>query len=784
MGPVKHRDFAQNKTRNSLSYGAVLGLCLSVQVSLADEIILAKQYSQERGNQEDIQWTAESITIIDKTEIEATYRRDLQDLSRIVPGMVFDSSGSSPQGGAISIRGNQSGRANAGIEPAVAVSVDGVYIGSHASQNQVLFDFERVEIARGPQGTFSGAPAVAGSINIRRTQPTGKFDLETSVEFGDINPTRVDAVLNFPVTNKIAAKISARVSDNENFGISNLNVNKLENRIQESTLAVSILWQATDNLSAQYTFDYEKDDSDTPALVNLSTTADLICNPGAVVDPTDLANCGRDGRVPETSSNRTLQNFSNDRRYDGLHHTFKIESHWNDLDITSITGFRNTEEESSGDLDATFVDRYSSITKRDYDQFSTDLKVRGNMNEETNFVVGAYWLEADSDLDQEDRFILDTLIAGGRLAPTTTPNQTLFTESNQESTTLSLFGYVNHKIDDLWSSDLGIRFNGYKKDFDHKIKYDNNLISINNNDDWSQLSANSSISYNVVDEDAMIYLRVGLAYAPGGYFDRAVSPESAPYRNSQRTRNIELGMKSEWLNNRLRLNMAFYKNYQDDVVEEFTALSSLGNLEATLGNIADIEARGFDLEFEYAVLQNLYIRGAYSHMNATYKRYDVPDIARRLADPQVEDSRFDPFATLSLAGLTPRRAPDDTYFISAKYTIPFRNGLINMYAAYNRVASYQTNPLIPSANVRLHSRWDASIDYQLNSLTIRLFGQNLIDDRYLLNYQNSYDAQILSIAGQTATQGIVTSAERNRPQYIGLDFIWTPNLDFIQSRFE
>ncbi|MFT5209823.1 MAG: iron complex outermembrane receptor protein [Flavobacterium sp.] len=718
MSHAKRPLIAPTKAGSSLGCAAMLSLCISSPFCFADEVILAKQYTQEQAEQKDIQWTGKSITVIEKEEIASTNRRDLQDLSGLVPGMVFDSSGSSSQGGAISIRGVQSHRENSGGEPAVAVSVDGVYIGSHARQNQVLFDFERVEVARGPQGTFSGPPAEAGSINIQRTLPTGEFDLSTRVEFGDINPTRLDTVINFPVTDKIAGKISARISDIEDFEISNLNQNKRENRIRESALLVSFPWQAKDNVRTQYTLDYEKDDSDTPTVVNLSSNTDLECNPAAAIDPVSEANCGEGGRTPETSSNRTLQNASNDRRYGGLHHTFRIDDNWHDLDITSITGFRNTEEASESDLDATVVDRYSSTIKRDYDQFSTDLKGCGNLNETTNFVLGGYWLEADSNLDREDRFILDTLIAGGRIPATTTPNQSLFTESNQESTNVSLFGYVEHKIDELWKADIGLHFSGYKKDFDHEIKFDNNLISINDNGDLSQFSANSSISYSVPEEDAMIYLGFGVAYTPGGYSDRAVGPEMAPYRNSQETKNIELGMKSEWLNNRLRLNIVFYQNFQDEFVEEFATLTSTGNIEATLGNVAEIDVRGFDLAFEYAVLQDLAIRGAYSHMNATFERYDVPDLARCLADPLADDSTFNAFATLCPDGLTPRRAPDDTYFFSAKYTIPFRNGLISMYAAYNRIASYQTNLLTPTANVHLHSQWDASIDYQLNHLPI------------------------------------------------------------------
>jgi iron complex outermembrane receptor protein len=133
---------------------------------------------------EDLQWSATSVTVFDQAEIESTYRRRLEDLEGY---LLSQSIRGSPQGAAISLRGIHSSNSSNGFEPAVTVSIDGVYVGTHAGQYQTLFDYDRIEIARSPQGTFTAAPAEGGSINMVRTKPTGELGLKTRISAEEFN---------------------------------------------------------------------------------------------------------------------------------------------------------------------------------------------------------------------------------------------------------------------------------------------------------------------------------------------------------------------------------------------------------------------------------------------------------------------------------------------------------------------------------------------------------------------------------------------------------------------
>tara|TARA_R110002072_G_scaffold89232_6_gene200062 strand:- start:58021 stop:60339 length:2319 start_codon:yes stop_codon:yes gene_type:complete len=756
----------------SAAFGAELDRIESTPISTP----LKSQTTQVRYTEEDVQWSATSVTVIDQTEIEATYRRTLEDLQGYVPGLVIDSISGSPQGTAIGLRGIHSSNPSKGFEPAVAVSIDGVYVGTHAGQNQTLFDFEQIEIARGPQGTFTAAPAEGGSINMTRTKPTGELGLKTRVSAGEFKGRDLDAVLNFPIVEGLAGKFTINHQKRDGKDLKNTFLSRRENGIDRTAYALSLLWQARDNVTVQYTVDLERDDSDTPGLQNFSQTSELVCVPDPANAPNTLANCTSiiDRRLPESGNpQRFIQNFANDRSFETDNQIIRVEAEYFDHQITSITGFRSTKENFAQDFDATFADKFSSILDTDYDQVSTELRITGQYSDNLSYIVGGYYFRADYDQTRSDLFLLDTLSVAGRILPALVPGQTRNTRSNQESTTLSAFATATYQFDDQWIFDGGLRFARYEKDFDHVIDGITRVPAsaalfpatdqvIGGNHDFNEVAGHLGFSFKV-DALAMIYGRYSVDHTPGGFNDSAVSVLSAGNYESSTTQGIELGMKSHWMEDRLRLNMAFYNNYQDDKVQGFADRVANGRVEFSYDNISELEVRGFDLELEFSVTEQLYLRGAWGHIANDYVRYEVPDLTT-------------PGSVLALQR-EPERSPENTLYLNGQYSIPFRTGMFNIFAGYQFFDSYTTNPGIDIARVRRHSTWDASIEYAWQNYRLRLFSQNINDKRFIVNVDQFVDAQYTSLPTSfTATQNIVTVADLNRPRYTGLEFIWTPTL--------
>ncbi|MCH7741399.1 MAG: TonB-dependent receptor [Proteobacteria bacterium] len=742
-------------------------ICLISPLQAEQNFTISDQSTNIRLRQEALQWTPESITIIKKSDLESSYFRDLEDIQGFAPGVIIDNLFGTPQGAGISMRGVGSSQNSKGFEPAVALSIDGVYVGTHASQMQVLFDIEQIEIARGPQMTYRGIPNTGGSINIVRSKPTGQYDVDVRASFGDYDHRELDAVINFPITDAIAGKVAFSWKDEGGDYLRNITNGRGENSEDRLAISGSLLWQLSDQVTAQYTYDNEDDAGDTPGLLNISTQTDLVCI-NAVSNETCGSSIGL--AVPQTISfERTAQNFSNKRRYKGDHHTLRIDFEWADRTLTSITGFRNTEEKMDTDLDATQVDFYSISSEQDYEQFSQEFRLTEQYSENLHYALGFYYLSSQYDLFQEEFFILNALGNAG-LGASHDAADVQWLTSSTESTYFSIFAHVDYVLDDQWTVDFGSRVSIVEKDFNHRPSgvrinksYLPSPVNVSKNKDWIEWTFSAGISYQV-DEEAMIYFRFSEGFRPGGFNENAVSVESATSYGSETTDNWELGMKSEWFNDKLRLNMAYYKIDLDNKQEQFIALVAPGRLESVIDNVATIETNGFELEFEAIPIENLYLRGTYNHMGADYKTYLVPD----LANPGTE---------LSLKGLRPNRAPKDTYFFSALYSFDFASGIINIYAGYRFSDDYQTNPKILVAKVNNHTTWDFSIDYMWRDWTFRLFSQNVKNKRYLQNVVNLTDADIVPLVqGATNATGLVTFAEYNRPRYTGFELIYRPDL--------
>jgi outer membrane receptor for ferric coprogen and ferric-rhodotorulic acid len=115
---------------------------------------------------------------------------------------------------------------------------------------QVLFDFEQIEVARGPQGTLEGAPNLGGTIHLKRRKPTGSFDLDLRTSFGENNRKEFDVAINFPITQSIAGKVTHTAKRNGGDYINNVTVDRRENEEDRSASAIALLATFGDNLTA------------------------------------------------------------------------------------------------------------------------------------------------------------------------------------------------------------------------------------------------------------------------------------------------------------------------------------------------------------------------------------------------------------------------------------------------------------------------------------------------------------------------------------------------------
>ena len=142
-----------------------------------------------------VQKTSISITAYSDEMLELRGIGNVEDLQFSAPNLVISHNSQSPVTYAY-IRGIGSDQLVAGFDPGVAYNVDGIYVGQPSSMPGDLWDLERIEVLRGPQGTLYGRNTTGGSINLITKEPTAEFETFGDVTFGDFNRRRIRGVVN------------------------------------------------------------------------------------------------------------------------------------------------------------------------------------------------------------------------------------------------------------------------------------------------------------------------------------------------------------------------------------------------------------------------------------------------------------------------------------------------------------------------------------------------------------------------------------------------------------
>ena len=155
-----------------------------------------------------LQETAIAITAFGKEELGLRGIDNIEDLQFNVPNLVISPNSQSPVEYAY-IRGVGTDQPVAGFDPGVAYHVDGVYIGQPSSIPGDLWDMERIEVLRGPQGTLYGKNTTGGSINVITSAPTDRFEVNLEGMFGNYSRRQIRGVINGPL---VEDRISGRLS--------------------------------------------------------------------------------------------------------------------------------------------------------------------------------------------------------------------------------------------------------------------------------------------------------------------------------------------------------------------------------------------------------------------------------------------------------------------------------------------------------------------------------------------------------------------------------------------
>ena len=244
----------------------MLALCflLSFNISSQEQVIEDIIVTAEKRD-ESLQTVSQAVTAITDSELEAKNITSFVDLTALVPGVTVAKNEGYKT--VISIRGvgNETNQ-NAIAAPSVAYHMDGIFVASPFSLQTDFVDVERIEVLRGPQGTLFGQNSTGGAINVISNKPTSDdFYAKTDITVGDYNLTKIGTAINFPISDKLATKLTVSSIERDGFSENLINGQDLDDASSVS-IRSDWIYEISDTSSLRFFAQYFDSDRNGAAM--------------------------------------------------------------------------------------------------------------------------------------------------------------------------------------------------------------------------------------------------------------------------------------------------------------------------------------------------------------------------------------------------------------------------------------------------------------------------------------------------------------------------------------
>jgi iron complex outermembrane recepter protein len=678
------------------------------------EIIVTAQKREES-----VQDVPIAVTALDQELLDSATIEDLRDLAGRVPSLVVDNVGAGPSAAAISIRGISFEDIEKSFDPAVGVVVDGVFIGTNTGQLLDSFDMERLEVLRGPQGTLFGRNTIGGVISVTRTKPTDDAGLKAEAAYSTFDTKRGRIVIN---SGKLGDFISLKAFgfyDSTDGYYRNVTKNKREGKYEVLTGGVTALIEPSENISAQITYEHMRERGETIVAPLSETGKDLICLVPGAPGFSPPAECNRGFAGLYTTFSAIATPVRNDT--DSVTGVIDVDLGGN-FTLTSVTGWRTNEESVRQDFDGSSAAFFDTLRQQDYEQFSQELRIGGDISDGINILVGGYYFDSSYQLDQSTNF--GVVLGQGATA-------VLRQVVDHSSESYAGFADARIKLGDRLTLGLGARYTRDKKSIFNNYGRIGALVRLtlpsftgvecvgvtgtfspapgvvlpvfgaanncNGSDSFGKFTYRANLDYEI-DDNKLIYASVSRGFRSGGFNGRSSSPTTLGPYNPETVDAYEVGLKADWLDRTLRTNIAFYYTKYDNKQEEVVQPAPPGSAspqETVVRNASSADIKGFEAEVTAQLSNELTFNASFSYTDAQYNRF-LNDVVG-LTPGSAADGIPDDVSTLTL-----RRAPKVQWAAGFNYSRDLGAGTLDFTTQLRFQSKYQTclslnPPRIPGA---------------------------------------------------------------------------------------
>lgn len=608
-----------------------------------------------------------AISAIGSEDLKANLVTDIFDLRAAVPSLEVRGVDPPSQGSSFAIRGLGTSVFNMGFEPTVGAFVDGVYrsrTGLVAGSD--LLDIERIEVLKGPQGTLFGKNTTAGVVHIISKKPDlDEFEGEASLSYEENNRARLTGIVNVPLADNLATRWALTYGTGDGY-IDNRTSGEELHDVDRFSIRGQLLWEPTEDLSIRLIGDYSEVDelcciplrnqNDPNSRATNLMLAESIGS--TIIDPADL-----DGLVVANNVEPKLE-------VEDLGVSVEIDWNIGDLTLSSVTGYRNYEDENFKDNGFTGVDiLLSQQNLPEVQLFSQELRLAGNAESVAgglDWLVGLYY--ADEDIERTNEFIWGSQV--GAFPFGNVPGRAFLASFEHNAETIAAFAHGTLRFNDRWSITAGVRYSSDEKEASSindqpqalplPIVYDFTAET-----DDSEPSGTISLQYDINDE-VMTFLKYSRGFKSGGIsLNRDASgaqftlssgppsflcpPEATepappglcgflqtdPTFKEETADHFELGLKSTLADGSVTLNASVFLTQIDDL--QLQNLRPDGTFDVI--NVSGAESLGAEVESTWSATDYLSFNASVQYLDATFDS-DVGVIDMSFPDPSNEELPF------------------------------------------------------------------------------------------------------------------------------------------------
>ncbi|MCJ9427791.1 TonB-dependent receptor [Kordiimonas marina] len=674
-----------------------------------------------------------AITAVNSNAIERTNFNNIEDLQVMVPNLQIGESFGFAQ---VMIRGVGTDNPFAGGDPSVAMHIDGVVVGQSSAQFGSLFDVERIEVLRGPQGTLYGRNATGGSINVITNKPTEETTGYARLTGGNYSLVKFEGAVGGSLSKTLMGRIAVRYVNRGGYGKNIADGSDIDDANQFSVRG-QLLWKPSDDVSLRLAAEHHEEDDKNYIPKFRGPSYDPAPIPALEPQPTDGV---RATNPRDINSNVNLQNKRHQNSYSG-------EFNWHIDDtfsLVSLTNYQTFKKTPQADFDMTAKDFYIWSEAFNTKQFSEELRLNFD-TEKLHGLVGAYYytekIASDNRLDiplvpQAVANAVPTLAGcgfddnvGNQILGADPADLCFNFRGTSKTHAYAFFANASYDLSETVSLNLGARYSYEKKegDTDRWTAPGAPVLTFSDAKSFDKFTPSIRLEWKPAN-DILMYASYSKGFKSGIF----LTGQRSPVLDPEIVDAYEVGFKSMFNDRKVQFNAAaFYYDFTN-LQQGRSVPAGTSGFTLVYENAASARIKGAEMELKWLATDHLRFDGSATYLDATFKDYVTTDpfdtvyqqlglipagvdLSQQLAGNRMVQS---PEWAANLGATLDGQLPGTEWNASASLSMSYKGRVY--FSQFNHDALSQKGVTTLNANILLTppgERW-----------SVNIWGKNLTDE--------------------------------------------------------